>query len=151
MSLDDRLENINSNLNLEDLSRDYEGKVREISRIIYYQNRKARNDKDVLFTIIDITKCEVSEAEKILEKMKSLGLGLCMNVVYEYDFELFVGLRGFVDPEELREKSEKIQEELRQQEERIEKWEKEFFSKYGEDDSKWSEKTWKEYFDYDPS
>jgi len=126
-----------------------DGKIRKIARTIYYENRTANNDNDVFYVIIDITKCDLQEAENLLGRMKILGLDLCRNSTYNYDFEMFVRLRDFVDPEEIRKEDKKIQDEFRKEDEKYDKWERNFFSKNGSDKSKWSEKIWDEYNDYD--
>lgn len=118
------------------------------------------SEENMLIDIIQRTKCDVSHAEKVIEKMQRDGLQLCaQSEGFEKDHSLdfdddfsqtynlakFAKLRGYLTSSELDPVLEK-RSEIRKEKEK--EREDKFIAKYGSDKSKWSEQV-KEMFEND--
>ena len=89
-------------------------------------------EDDLLYEIIKLTKCDLTTAHDIFEKMNDLGLSVCTNYMMAgYSLRMFAEMRGYAT-EELEQLDKKSQEI----EEKAEKREVQFMKKYGTDRSK---------------
>ncbi|MDH3395540.1 MAG: hypothetical protein OEL52_05220 [Nitrosopumilus sp.] len=118
-----------------------EQKIIEITRKLVLTAKSTLLEDDLLYQIIKLTKCDLTTANDILDKMKELGLSVCTNyMMAEYSLQMFAEMRGYVT-EELEQLDKKSQEI----EEKAEKRESQFMEKYGTDRSKWSDEVWEEF------
>ena len=115
---------------LDDVS---EQRIQEIVRYLWNNVEICIfKEDDLAFEIIKLIKCDLKEARNIIEKMKRLGLSVCKSIspFYHYDLERFGLMRGYILKSEVKE---------------FEEIERQFFDKYGEDKSIWSDKVWEEF------
>jgi hypothetical protein len=121
-----------------------EQKIIEITRKLVLTAKSTLLEDDLLYQIIKLTKCDLTTANDILDKMKELGLSVCTNYMMAgYSLRMFAEMRGYAT-EELEQLGKKSQEI----EEKMEKRESQFMKKYGTDRSKWSDDIWDKY-EYD--
>lgn len=112
----------------------------------------------LLRDIIEYKKCDVSYAQKILHKIKALGLDLFQDQGYSmtiknYDMLGFAESKKILSDEKLEAVYAKIEQTTKQQEQELEQMklkknriEGQFVEKYG-DQSKWTEEIWDKYND----
>jgi hypothetical protein len=118
-----------------------EQKIIEITRKLVLTAKSTLLEDDLQYQIIKLTKCDLTTANDILDKMKELGLSVCTNYIMAgYSFQMFAEMRGYAT-EELEQLDKKSQEI----EEKAEKRESQFMEKYGTDRSKWSDEVWEEF------
>jgi hypothetical protein len=118
-----------------------EQKIIEITRKLVLTAKSTLLEDDLLYQIIKLTKCDLTAANDILDKMKELGLSVCTNYMMAgYSLRMFAEMRGYAT-EELEQLDKKSQEI----EEKMEKRESDFMEKYGIDRSKWSDDVWEKY------
>jgi len=132
---------------LEDIS---DERIQEIVRYIWEKRGCGEiSNKDLLFEIIKLIKCDLKEAENMVEKMKQLGLTVCRplfgNAFVDYNLETFGVMRGYILDSEIVEKRKKQGEEDKRFKIKEREREKKFVEKYGPEDE-WSEETWDQYF-----
>jgi len=122
------------------------------------RNLSDYSDGDMLRNIISYRKCDVSYAQKILDRIKLLGLGLFKNRDYtsnadSYNMLEFAKSRKILSDDKLQAVHTRIrqqrEEERRQMAEMERKRgiiEKQFVEKYG-DQSEWTEQIWDKFQD----
>jgi len=118
-----------------------EQKIIDITRNLVLAAKSNLQEDDLLYEIIKLTKCDLSTAKSIFEKMKELGLSVCTNYLMAgYSLRMFAEMRDYAteELEHLDKKSQEIEEQMEQRE-------AEFLEKYGTDRSKWSDEVWEKY------
>ena len=118
-----------------------EQKIIDITQKLVLTAKSQLQEDDLLYEIIKLTRCDLTTAKSIFDKMKDLGLGVCTNwMMPGYSIGMFAEMRGYAaeELEQLDRKSQEVEEEM-------ERREPKFLEKYGNDRSKWSEDVWDEY------
>lgn len=118
-----------------------EQRIKEITRKFVFDGHVGLEEKDLIFEIIKLIKCDLSSAKSIMQKMKDLGMDVCHHWNIGYTIRRFADMRGYVSDEEFQEIDKKIEEKARKEDAR----EAKFIEKYGADRSKWSDDIWDEY------
>ena len=116
-------------------------KICEITRKLVFDGYVGLDEKELIFQIIKLIKCDLESAKTIIQNMRDLGMDVCHHWNVGYTIRRFADMRGYVTAEEFYEIDKKIQEETRKEDAR----EAEFIEKYGIDKSKWSDDVWEEY------
>ena len=118
-----------------------EKKICEITRKFVFDGHVGLDEKELIFQIIKLIKCDLALAKTIVQNMRDLGMDVCHHWYVGYTIRRFADMRGYVTPEEFQEIDKKIQEDIRKEDAR----EAKFIEKYGIDKSKWSDDVWDEY------
>ena len=127
--------------NLEDIS---DNRIGEIVRYLAWEkddvNRFAiHTHDDLLYEIIKLIKCDLNRAKQIVDRMKELGLEVCVDKDTPlhpgtgYNLLRFANMRGYVTDQEIEKREEELEEQARVQEE----YEERMTMKYGSDPEKW--------------
>ena len=118
------------------------------------------SEVQLLQDIIEYKKCDSTHAQKILDKIMSLGLGLFQNqrpiIQKSYDMLGFAEKRSILPDEKLQEIYHKMEKRHEEQKQEIKEHEirdseieiqieKEFIQRYGPK-SGWDHETWKDYY-----
>lgn len=126
------------------LSEIEEQTIIDISRKLVFAEKSELQEEDLLFEIINSTKCDLAVAKSIFEKFKGLGLTVCYHYLMGYSIRKFADMRGYVTADEIKQLDRKKLEMMKKADQR----EARFMEKYGTDKAKWSDDIWDEY-EYD--
>jgi len=118
-----------------------EQRIREIIRKFVLDGHIGLDEKELIFEIIKMIKCDMSSAKSIVQKMNELGMKVCHHWHLGYAIRKFADMRGYVTDEELKQSDKKILEKMIKEDKR----EAKFIEKYGADKAKWSDDVWEEY------
>ena len=118
-----------------------EQRIREIIRKFVLDGHIGLDEKELIFEIIKMIKCDMSTAKSIVQKMNELGMKVCHHWRLGYTIRKFADMRGYVTDEEFKQSDKRILEKMKKEDKR----EAKFMEKYGADKSKWSDDTWDEY------
>ena len=118
-----------------------EQRIREIIRKFVLDGHIGLDEKELIFEIIKMIKCDMSSAKSIVQKMKELGMNVCYRWHLRYTIRKFADMRGYVTDEEFKQSDKKILEKMIKED----KQEVKFIEKYGIERSKWSDAVWEEY------
>jgi len=118
-----------------------EQQIIDITRNLVFAEKSELEEDDLLYEIINITKCDLATAKSIFEKFKELGLGVCYHYIIGYSIRKFAEMRGYVSNEELKQLDGKKLETMKKADQR----EAQFLEKYGSDKAEWSNDVWEEY------
>jgi len=140
MSLDKRLENVDSKLNPKPIKIS-EDEIKRLVRKFVFDENFELDETDLKFEIIKEKKCDLKTADSILQKMKDLGLAVCHNWRIGFSLRKFADMRGYLTDDEFK----KIDQEIVEREKKEDEHEAKFIEKYGVDKSKWSDDVWDEY------
>lgn len=126
----------------KDPSETNEQQIIEITRKLVFAEKSELQEKDFLYEVIKLTKCDLKTAESIFERFKELGLGVCTHFMMSgYSLRSFAEMRCYATDEDL----EQIDKKRLERAEKADKREADFMEKYGTDKAKWSDDTWEEY------
>lgn len=104
-----------------------EQRIKEITRKFVFDGHVGLDEKDLIFEVIKLIKCDLVTAKSILQKMKDLGMVVCHHWNVGYVIRRFADMRGYVTDDEFAEIDKKIEEKARKEDKR----EAQFIAKYG--------------------
>lgn len=140
MDLEDRVANIKFPISKNDIPEDL---IRNIIRNLIFKHRLEIIHEELLWEIINHTKCNGAESVLIVKKMYDLGLELCMDklqIQMPYSLTRFAEMRGYMTRDEINRVWSEIGEKERKQKEISDR----FYEKYGPE-PKWTDEIWTEY------
>jgi len=140
MSLDKRLENVDSKLNPKPIKIS-EDEIKRLVRKFVFDENFDFEETELKFEIIKEKKCDLKTADSIFQKMKDLGLAVCYNWRIGFSLRKFADMRDYLTDDEFK----KIDQEIIEREKKEDAHEAKFIEKYGADKSKWSDDVWDEY------